>query len=270
MFNPFVVTVGLQHWQRGAQSFPGMQGIWKGLLDRMPPFQYHETTPETSCCCLGLSRKGALPKPLDLGSSSVAVRDRQSCSPEPRSLGSKAAAPALLRGGVSLPAGTSRTVVCQASCLWAGFPNAVPRDRKYRACPAQRTPLLCCSYSSGTQCHTQILSKGRNPSAKDTSREALNCNRMGIAQSGTSCLFCTPVGKRIHPQLFPEAKLSNGALPRLLKGKQGPFSMYTGTNLRKNIRNSHLSSCIPLLGPKRELHQQNQGSFKGFINSTVH
>lgn len=87
----------------------------KGLLGRIPPFQYHGTPHETSCCCLGLSRKGALPKPSDWESSNVAVleTDRSAVL----SLGTKAAALALLRGGVSLPAGKSRTVLCQASCL---------------------------------------------------------------------------------------------------------------------------------------------------------
>lgn len=112
MFNPFVVSVDLQHQQRAAQSFPGMQGIWKGLLDRMPPFEYHESTPETSCCCLGLSRKGALPKPSSWGSPSVAVRDRQSCRP-----GYQSCSPSTADRWVALPAGTSRTVVCQARCL---------------------------------------------------------------------------------------------------------------------------------------------------------
>lgn len=184
----------------------------------MPPFEYHKTPPGRSCCCLGLSRKGALPKPWGWGSSSVAVLETelQSWAEEPgyQSCSPSAAGP----WGVTSSRNFQDCSV-PGKLPWPGFLNAGPRDRQYRACPAQRTPLLSCSYSSGTQSHTQILSKGRNTSAKDTSREALNCNRMGSAQSGASCWFCTPVGKRIHSHLFPEAKLSNGALPRLLKGK---------------------------------------------------
>lgn len=91
----------------------------------------------------------------------------------------------------------------------------------------------------------------------NTKEDGVGYGGWAASSPGVSCSFCAPAGKRIHPQLFPEAKLNNGALPRLLKEKQGWSSMCTGVNLRKKVRNSHLSSCMPLLGPKTEWNQQN-------------
>lgn len=193
MFNPFIVTVDLQHCQRAAQSFPGMQGkerlvgwdasisaSWNPSWDKLLLPGAQQERGSAKAIELGILQRGR-------------VRDRQICSPEP---GYQSCSPGTAeRWGVTSSWNVQDCSV-PGKLPWPGFPNAVQRQT------VQRTPLSCCSYSSGPQCHTQILSKGRNQSAEDTSREALNCSRMGSAQLGASCSFCTPVGKRIHPQLW--------------------------------------------------------------------